>query len=148
MIFSGQKGDSRIVKNIKALLKQYWEIISYLFFGVCTTLVNIAAYFVCSELGCSTSASTIIAWVLSVLFAYLTNRYFVFEDRAQSPAGILRELISFFSCRLATGVLDLAIMVVFVDFLGINGMVIKIISNIIVIVLNYVASKLLIFRHP
>lgn len=135
------------MKNIKALLKQYWEIISYLFFGVCTTLVNIAAYFVCSKLGYSTSASTITAWALSVLFAYLTNRYFVFEDRAQSPAGILRELISFFSCRLATGILDLAIMVVFVDFLGINGMVIKVIANIIVIILNYVASKLLIFRN-
>lgn len=131
--------------KIKDLLTQYREIISYLFFGVCTTIVNIAAYFVCSKLGCSTSVSTFIAWVLSVLFAYLTNRYFVFEERAQKPSGIFREIISFFSCRLATGGLDLVIMVVFVDLLGINDMVIKALSNIIVIILNYVASKLLIF---
>ena len=134
------------MEKIKELLAEYREVISYLFFGVCTTLVNIVTYFICSTAGVGTAASTILAWVLSVLFAYLTNRYFVFENRAVSPGGILREAVSFFSCRLATGILDLLIMVIFVDLLGKNGMLIKILSNILVIILNYVASKVLIFR--
>lgn len=134
------------MEKIKELLAEYREVISYLFFGVCTTLVNIVTYFICSTAGVSTAASTILAWVLSVLFAYLTNRYFVFENRAVSPGGILREAVSFFSCRLATGILDLLIMVIFVDLLGKNGMLIKILSNILVIILNYAASKILIFK--
>lgn len=135
-----------MIKKIKELITQYREVLSYLFFGVCTTLVNIITYFVCSKAGMGTAAATVIAWVLSVLFAYLTNRYFVFENRADSTLGILREAISFFSCRLATGILDLVIMLIFVDILHQNDLLIKILSNVLVIILNYVASKLFIFR--
>lgn len=94
-----------MIKKIEKLITQYREVLSYLFFGVCTTLINIITYFVCSKTGMDTATATVIAWVLSVLFAYLTNRYFVFENRADNAFGILREAISFFSCRLATGCL-------------------------------------------
>ena len=134
-----------MIKN-KALFAKYREMILYLFFGGCTTLVNIVSYYICSRIGMGTAVSTVIAWVLSVLFAYVTNRKYVFESRAFGFVPILKETAGFFLCRLATGLLDLAIMVVFVDFLHFNDMIIKILSNIIVIVLNYVASKLLIFR--
>ena len=138
------------MKKIQELFEIYKQIILYLFFGVCTTLVNIIVYYICSQLKMGTATGTVIAWILSVLFAYLTNRYFVFEHRANSLPGIVRETLSFFSCRLATGILDLALMLVFVDILhqniSINDLLIKILSNVLVIILNYVASKLFIFK--
>lgn len=63
--------------KIKEYFKKYREIILYLFFGGCTTLVNIVSYYMCSRIGMGTAVSTVIAWVLSVLFAYATNRKFV-----------------------------------------------------------------------
>lgn len=133
--------------NLIGMLRKYRKVILFLFFGVCTTLVNIISYYICSKIGLATAVSTVIAWVLSVLFAYVTNRKYVFESKAFGFAPILRETASFFLCRLATGLLDLAIMVVFVDLLHFNGMIIKILSNIIVIIINYVASKLMIFKN-
>ncbi len=128
------------------LFRKYKEGILYLFFGGCTTLVNIAAYWLCDKIGLSTTLSTCIAWGLSVLFAYVTNRRFVFESKASGVRAICREMLSFFSCRLATGLLDLGIMVLFVDVLKCPGLLVKILSNVLVIVLNYVFSKLWIFR--
>ena len=126
---------------------KYREAILYIFFGGCTTFVNIIVYYICAHLLLlATAPSTVIAWILSVAFAYLTNRIYVFESRSRGLAAILREIGAFVSCRLLTGVMDLAIMYVCVDLLHFNDLIIKIISNVLVIVLNYVASKLLIFR--
>lgn len=132
----------KILKRIK----KNKMIISYLFFGVCTTAVNIFSYYVCRLLGLNTAVSTVVAWLLAVLFAYVTNRIFVFESENKSLKSVARETISFFSCRAVTGIIDLIIMVVFVDFLCFDDIIMKIISNIIVIVLNYLASKLWIFK--
>lgn len=135
------------MEKIKGLFKKYKEIILYLLFGGCTTLVNIISYYILSKIGLGTAMSTVIAWILSVLFAYVTNRIFVFASKAKGFAAVFKETAGFFLCRLATGLLDLAIMVVFVDVLHFNGMAIKILSNIIVIILNYGASKLMIFKN-
>ena len=135
------------VEKLKALYKRYQDVIPYLFFGVCTTLVNMAAYWlVAYPLGLSVAASTVIAWILAVLFAYVTNRRWVFHSDARTTSEILREMASFFSCRLATGLLDLGCMFLFVDVLHWNDLLIKALDNVLVVVLNYVASKLLIFR--
>lgn len=134
------------MEMIKELYNKYREMILYLFFGGCTTLVNIAAYYICSKIGFGTALGTVIAWVLSVLFAYVTNKKYVFESKACGFSAVLKEIVRFFMCRLATGLLDLAVMVVFVDYLRFNDMLIKILSNIVVIVLNYIASKLMIFK--
>lgn len=135
--------------HISALLHRYKSQILYLFFGVCTTLVNVAVYGVCAHMAAlSTTVSTVIAWVVAVLFAYITNRTWVFESRARTVSGVLRELWSFLLCRLATGALDLAIMYLCVDRLGLPDMPVKLLSNLLVIVLNYVASKLIIFAKP
>ena len=91
--------------------------------------------------------STIIAWIAAVLFAYITNRKWVFHSQAYGVVSIMKEIVSFFSCRLATGIIDWLCMYIFVDVLHANGVLIKFVANIIVIVLNYVASKLLIFRR-
>ena len=132
--------------RISELWTKYKEIILYVIFGAGTTLVNVAAYMLCSGMGLSTALSTVTAWVLSVLFAFVTNRRLVFESGSSGPAAVAREMISFFSCRFATGLPDLAIMVVFVDVLGLWELAVKIASNVVVIVLNYAASKLLIFK--
>lgn len=132
--------------RISALLQKYKGQILYLFFGVCTTLVNVVVYGVCAHMaGLSTTLSTIIAWGTAVLFAYITNRTWVFESHARTVPAVLREMWSFLICRLATGGLDLAIMYICVDRLGLPDIPIKILSNLLVIILNYVASKLFIF---
>ncbi len=134
-------------EKLKALYKRYQDVIPYLFFGVCTTLVNMAAYWLAAyPLGLSVTASTVIAWVLAVLFAYVTNRRWVFHSDARTTSEILREMASFFSCRLATGLLDVGCMFLFADVLGWNDLLIKALDNVLVVILNYVASKLLIFR--
>ena len=133
------------------MIKQYWEkykdVILYLIFGGLTTVVNIAVYWVCVHaLGTSVMFGTVAAWALAVFFAYVTNRSLVFHSAASGSQEILKEIGSFFACRLGTGVVDWAIMFVFVTVLHLNDMIIKILSNIIVIVLNFVLSKFVIFK--
>ena len=94
----------------------------------------------------ATVPATCVAWALSVLFAYVTNRRWVFESKENTRRGILREMGSFFLFRLLSGLMDVAIMYVCVDLLGWNSMIIKVLSNVLVIIVNYVASKLVIFR--
>ena len=132
---------------MKQLFEKYKDIISYLVFGVLTTLVNIIFYWLCAHLlHLSTVLSAAIAWLAAIIFAYLTNRKFVFHSKAIKKKDILIEVITFFVCRLLTGLLDVVIMHVFVDKFGQPDMIVKIISNIIVILANYVFSKLVIFK--
>ena len=132
--------------RISELLRRYKSQLLYLFFGGCTTLVNVVVYGLCAHAAnLSTTLSIAIAWAVSVLFAYLTNRTWVFESQARTASDILREMGSFFLGRVATGVLDWAIMYICVDRLGLPDMPIKLLSNVVVIVLNYVISKLIIF---
>lgn len=129
------------------MIEKYKDIIPYAIFGVLTTLVNIVAYWLFAHpLRLSVMASTVMAWICSVLFAYITNRKWVFHSEAMGSAAILKEMISFFACRLLTGVVDWLCMLIFVDLLYWNDMVIKIGANVLVIILNYVASKLVIFK--
>ena len=133
--------------DIKKYIEKYRDVIPYLFFGVCTTVVNVVSYWCCAHLLLmNTMLSTVIAWCLAVLFAYVTNRRWVFHSEAHGVEEIAKEIVSFFSCRLATGVVDWACMYIFVELLKCNDVVVKIVANIIVIVLNYVASKVLIFK--
>ena len=90
--------------------------------------------------------SNIIAWFASVLFAYLTNRKWVFHSEAETFEDYWKEILAFFAARLGTGILDWLIMFIFAKQMGLNDMVIKIVSNVVVIVLNYVASKFWIFK--
>ncbi len=132
---------------LKDLIRKYRDVIPYLFFGVCTTAVNVVVYWICAHpMRLGTMLSTVLAWVLSVLFAYVTNRKWVFHSEAHGRREISREMASFFGCRLATGIVDWLCMFLFVEVLGLNDLFIKLAANVIVIVLNYVASKLLIFR--
>lgn len=129
---------------MKELMIKYKEVLLYLIFGALTTLVNIVVYALCTKLfHINWEISNIIAWVLSVLFAYVTNRKYVFESKS---SNIVKEMSSFFGFRLLSFVLDMGFMYLFVDMIRMNDMIAKIIVQVIVIVLNYVFSKLFIFK--
>ena len=132
---------------IEKLLSKYKNVFYYVFFGVCTTIVNVVTYYCCFNIATMTNVTaTVIAWILAVLFAYITNKLWVFESRSFNKDVLIKEIPAFFGCRLATGVLDVVIMYVAVDIVNSNGTVWKIISNVLVIIINYVASKLVIFK--
>lgn len=126
---------------------QYKDILSYLFFGVCTTLVNIVCYYVCVRwLGLSTIEGTVVAWILAVLFAFVTNKQFVFKSFSWEKRILLQEATSFFLYRALTGILDIVVMFVGVELFGLFDVGVKAFSNIIVIILNYIASNCMVFR--
>ena len=134
--------------DIRKLYDKYKAIIPYAIFGVLTTLVNIVAYWIMAHpLNMGVMPSTIVAWVAAVLFAYFTNRKWVFHSEANSTKTIVKEILSFFLCRIATGIVDWGCMFIFVDKLHFNDAIIKTAANVLVIVLNYIASKLVIFKH-
>lgn len=127
---------------------KYKRVIRYLIFGILTTLVNIVSYGIAARCFLlSTLWSTLIAWVISVSFAYVTNCKFVFESKVNKWVQKFTEIAQFFSCRIVTGILDLIIMFIFVDLLNINDLLIKCVANIIVIIANYIASKRIIFKN-
>ena len=135
------------MKKIKNLLKKYKEIILYLVFGVLTTVVNIVAYFIFTRLlSLNAYTSNILAWFLSVLFAFITNKLYVFESKNKNMKIILKESISFFAFRLLSLVMDMGCMYVMLSIFSWNDLIAKIITNILVIILNYIFSKLFIFK--
>ena len=135
------------MQKIRALLEKYWDIVTYLFFGVLTTVVNYVVYLpVYNLLGLSAAVSNAIAWVVAVAFAYLTNKPFVFKSHDWSAKTVVPELTKFVSCRVASGVMETAILFVTVDLLGWNGNLWKLVTSVLVVILNYLASKLLVFK--
>ena len=135
------------MEKIKNLIKKYRSFIFYGIFGVFTTIVNIVTYNICYyRIEISNTFSNVVAWVLAVTFAYLTNKAWVFESKSWKWEVLKREIPAFISCRLATGVLDIAIMYICVDVMQWHAMLMKIISNVLVIILNYIFSKLVIFK--
>ena len=135
-------------KTIKALFVKYRSPILYVFFGGCTTLINWAVYYLCYNIaGIANVPSTILAWIVAVAFAFITNKLWVFDSKSFERKTLLHEIWTFTAARLATGALDVAIMYVAVDLLGRNANLWKLLSNVVVIVLNYVFSKLIVFKR-
>ena len=133
--------------QILELLRKYRHVLLYGIFGVLTTVVNIIIYWLMAHVFLfTTTPSTLIAWFAAVLFAYITNRKWVFDSQAKGNKQIFAELISFFLCRIATGAVDWLCMFVFVDLLHVNDVWMKAAANILVIVLNFIASKWFIFK--
>ncbi|MBE6149212.1 MAG: GtrA family protein [Firmicutes bacterium] len=129
------------------LYKKYEEIINYLIFGVLTTIVSIITYFICSKIfNINYLISNIISWILSVLFAFITNKLYVFKSKNKNKNIIIKELISFFSSRIFTFLIDMGLMYILVSILKVDDMLSKLVTQIIVIVLNYILSKLYVFK--
>lgn len=136
------------MKKMLELAKKYEDILSYLFFGVLTTVVNYVVYLPCyNVLGLSSAVSNVIAWVAAVAFAYLTNKPFVFKSHDWSMKTVLPELTKFLACRVGSGVLETVMLLVCVDWLGWDGNVLKIVTSVLVVVLNYIGSKLVVFKN-
>lgn len=137
-----------MLKKITDLIKNHWDIVTYLVFGVLTTVVNYVVYLpVYNILGFTAAVSNAVAWVAAVAFAFLTNKPFVFKSMDWSAKTVIPELISFIGCRVASGVMETAILLVTVDILGWNGNIWKLITSVLVVILNYIGSKLLVFRN-
>jgi putative flippase GtrA len=130
-----------------ALYQRHRCIIDYLFWGVMTTLVNYVAYFACRLcFGIDYITSNVIAWAAGVAFGFVVNKVYVFRSLDWSAKVTFRECWQFVAARLFSGVLETAILKIFVDWLGMDDAIVKIFSNIVVVIVNYVLSKLVIFR--
>lgn len=128
------------------LYKKYREIILYILFGGLTTLINLLLYNIMYYyMKSSNLLSTIVAWLFSVLTAFFTNKQIVFGSSSWNLKILLKEGVRFFECRIGTGILEIIFMYMTVDILGWSGFIMKLIVNVIVIILNYVASKMIIF---
>lgn len=140
------------MEPMRKLLIKYRELIMYGIFGVLTTIVNYAAYLLCMAAGeraavpYANTAASCAAWVISVLFAYFTNRRWVFASKAEGFAPRAKECASFFASRLFSGVIDLAIMYAAADVMGFDGRIVKLLSNVLVIIINYILSKFIVFK--
>ena len=123
------------------------EILLYLFFGGLTFLVSIISYaFFNIQIGWNALVANIGSWILAVAFAYITNRIWVFDSNAETTADFIKEITSFVGGRVATLVIEELILFIFITNLGMNSMLVKIVAQVIVIVLNYVISKLIVFK--
>lgn len=134
---------------MKELFNKYKEIIMYLIFGVLTTVISLIVYYALTYTILNPNNSiylqiaNILSWIAGVLFAYFTNREYVFESKNENK---LKEFISFVGARVTTLILDMIIMGVGVTFLHINDKILKLISQVLVVIVNYVLSKLIIFK--
>ena len=134
-----------MVEKIKKLYRRYRELLMYLIFGVLTTIVNYTCYLLTAPFFSVTTIPVILSWCVAVAFAYVTNRVFVFRSHAKGRETV-KEAVSFVGARLLSGILDVAFMAVFADWLGFNDKLMKLVSNVFVVIFNYVASKLFIFK--
>ena len=136
-----------MIEKLRSLIEKYWDVLSYLFFGVLTTVVNYLIYLpVYNFCGLSAALSNMIAWVGAVIFAFLTNKPFVFRSHDWSAKTVVPELTKFVSCRIASGVLETVILFLAVDCMNWNGNIWKLVTQVLVIIINYVGSKLLVLR--
>ena len=133
--------------------RKHQEGMRDLVFGALTTIVNILVYTIFSALilkglandSLRVNISEIIAFIAGVIFAYITNKLYVFGSKTTGKKDLLREITSFFSCRIFTEIISILMMNMAV-WLSINDILMKVISNIVVIILNFVFSKILIFK--
>jgi len=137
-----------MIKKLYNIYLKYKEIINYLFFGGLTTLVNLVVYFALSRLlGIDPVISNAIAWISAVLFAYITNKLFVFESKGKNKKDNAKEMFLFFLFRIISGLLcDQGTFALMVKVFHINDIISKVVTQIMVIVANYVFSKFIIFR--
>ena len=130
------------------LWKKYRELIIYLVVGVATTAVNLTVYFALTRyLGVYYMAAQAAAWLCAVVFAYAANKTFVFRDKRSEPLYIVRQFAEFAGMRLVTGLVESALLYILVEYADLSDDVTKIAVAFIVVVGNYIISKLLIFRR-
>lgn len=123
------------------------ESVTYILFGVMTTLVDWVTYAVLREIGIDYRIATAVSWIIAVIFAFVTNKIFVFQSYEFHLGYLWKEFISFVTCRAATGIFTLLVMIVMVEWMHLNEFFGKVIISAISLVLNYLLSKLYIFKN-
>lgn len=146
-----------MIEKIKQLFVKYKEIISYLFWGVMTTVVSWGSYSIfillLPESDYEVTLANILSWICAVLFAFVTNKVWVFNSKSWEPSLVLKELWKFVASRLASGAFEMVSVPLLVKIglnqklFGIDGLPAKIIVGVVVVILNYVLSKLLVFKN-
>ena len=133
------------MNNIKRLINK--ETILYVIFGILTTIVNLIAYYLFSNIiNINYLISNAIAWIISVVFAYITNKFFVFNSSDINKDVIIEEFIKFMNCRLISGLSEVVLLFLFVDLLLMNDIVAKLIIGVLVALINFIFSKVFIFK--
>lgn len=135
------------MKKLWALIQKHYDILAYLFFGALTTVVNYLVFFPCyNAFQLSEVTSNVIAWVVSVAFAYLTNKPFVFKSHDWSAKTVFPELGKFVGCRIGSLVVETVLLFITVSLLSFDANLMKVLISVLVVIINYVGSKLLVFR--
>ena len=132
---------------MKQLIKKLYasSVVRYVFFGGCTTLVNLISFYVLRKLRVGLNIANVISIILAILFAYVVNSRFVFQDKCQTLADHIRPFCKFISARLMTMVIEVGGVWLLVAKLGMNDMVGKFATQFIVLILDYVFSKFFVF---
>ena len=137
-----------LLRIFQPFYHKHKEVLLYLFFGGLTTVISIAAFALFYQLlGLNELIANVLSWILAVLFAFFTNRIWVFSAPTNGAGEFLRQMLSFFGGRLATLIVEELILLVFVTWLALPAVPVKIMAQVVVVVLNYVISKLFVFRH-
>ena len=140
-------GDKGAGSAIVALYRKYRQVLLYCVFGFLTFLVSVGTYAFCMRvLGINELIANAISWVFAVLFAFFTNRRWVFDGKSEDARGLWAQMVSFFGGRLFTLAVEEAILAVFVTWLGFDGVIVKVAAQVVVIVLNYFISKFWVFK--
>lgn len=137
------------IETIKGLYRNYKEIINYLVFGVLATVVNFVSYYIFARIiGIDEVISSGLSWFASVLFAYITNKLFVFDSKTVTKKELIKECISFFLARVLSGILcDVGTFAVMVKVFKINDIIAKVVTQVMVVIVNYIFSKFIIFKN-
>lgn len=137
-----------VLRTFNPIYKKHKEILLYLFFGGLSFIVSIATYaFFNISLHMNELLANILSWIITVMFAFLTNRVCVFDSQTNGTAEFMKQLLTFYSGRVITLIIEEVILLVFITWLGFNSMLIKVIAQVIVILLNYVISKAIVFNQ-
>ena len=123
-----------------------WDVFTYIFFGVMTTVVNIVAFGIATQLGLSWQLANFLAWLLAVLFAFVTNKLWVFNSHTDSLGGLIWEFGKFMGARVLSLGIDYACMFLFISWIGWSDMVAKLLTQVVIVVANYAFSKFIIFK--
>ena len=133
------------MNNIKRILNK--ETISYVIFGVLTTIINLTLYYFFSKIiNINYLISNIISWIISVIFSYITNKLYVFNSKDKRMDVIVKEFIKFINCRLTSGFIEVLLLFLLVDIIKLNDIISKLAIGVIVVVLNFIFSKIFVFQ--
>ena len=136
-----------VLNILEPFYKKHKEVLLYLFFGGLAFFLNIGLFAAIAATGINELVNNIICWIICVLFQFFTNRTWVFDGKVDNKVDFVKQMASFFGGRVATLVVEEIILAIFITWLGLNAFAVKIAAQVVVIILNYIISKVIVFRR-